>query len=80
MDMFADQRSLALGDILLILEAEFADTEGEYQHTDVDTDQEKDTEEREEDASIEKNSNVRIFTVDILWSRCLYNSGLYFYG
>ena len=80
MDMFADQRSLALGDILLILEAEFADTEGEYQHTDVDTDQEKDTEEREEDASIEKNSNVRIFTVDILWSRCLYNGGLYFYG
>ena len=36
--------------------AEFADAERKYQHTDVDTDQEEDTKEREEDASAKKTS------------------------
>ena len=54
MDVFTDQQSLALGDVLLLLEAEFADAEREYQHADMDTDQEEDTEEREEDASAER--------------------------
>ena len=41
--MFTDRQSLAFGDVLSLLEAEFADAEREYQHTDVDTDQEEDT-------------------------------------
>ena len=45
MKVFADRHSLALGDVLLLLVAEFADAEREYRHTDVDTDQEEDTEE-----------------------------------
>lgn len=53
---FVDWRSLALGDILSLLVAEFADAERKYQHTDVDTDQEEDTKEREEDASAKKTS------------------------
>ena len=57
MDVFTDRRSLALGDVLSLLEAEFADAEREYQHADMDTDQEEDTEEREEDASEEKTSD-----------------------
>ena len=55
--MFTDRQSLAFGDVLSLLEAEFADAEREYQHTDVDTDQEEDTEEREENPSMEKNSD-----------------------
>ena len=47
----------ALGDVLSLLEAEFADAEREFQHTDVNTDQEDDTEEQEEDTSTEKNSD-----------------------
>ena len=50
MDVFTDRRSLALGDVLSLLEAE-------YQHADMDTDQQEDTEEREEDASTEKTSD-----------------------
>ena len=57
MDVLADRRSLALGDVLSLLEAEFVDDERKYQHADVDTDQEENKEEREEDASTEKNSD-----------------------
>ena len=48
---------LSLGDVLSLLEAEFADAEREYQHGDVDTDQEEGTEERQKDASAEKTSD-----------------------
>ena len=47
MKVFADRHSLALGDVLLLLVAEFADAEREYQHAHVDTEQEEDTEKRE---------------------------------
>ena len=47
----------ALGDVLSLLEAEFADAERKYQHADVNTDQEEGMEEREEDTSAEKNSD-----------------------
>ena len=55
--MCSGSTNLALGDVLSLLEAEFANAEREYQHADVDTDQEEGTEERQEDASAEKTSD-----------------------
>ena len=54
MDVFTDWWSLALGDILLLLEDKFAEAERKYHHADVNTDQEEDTKEWEDDANTEK--------------------------
>ena len=59
MEVFVHRRNLDVGDVLSLLEAEFADAERDYQHADVGTDQEENAEDSEEDISAVRRPEFR---------------------